>query len=86
MAQDSKAISIFNRIWVYSSAEANRLKDTNRGVSSSNIKLGTVVTEGGVAKPYTSIVRNVSQIHESDAIIVASGDMRKVHYTHHQLN
>ena len=86
MAQDTKAISIFNRIWVYSSAEANRLKDTNRGGSSSNIKLGTVVTEGGVAKPYTSIVRNVSQIHEADAVIVASGDMRKTHYTHHQLN
>lgn len=86
MAQDQKSVSIFNRIWVYSPSEATRLKDTNKGVSSTNIKLGTVVTEGGIAKPYTSIVRNISQIGESDAIIVATGDMRKVHYTQHQIN
>lgn len=83
--QEQKGISIFNRIWVYSSAEAARLKNTNKDVSSSDFKLGTVVTDGGIAKPYTSIVRNVNQIHEADAMIVASGDMRKIHYTQHQL-
>lgn len=86
MAQDQKSISIFNRIWIYSPAEAARLKNTNKGVSSTNIKLGTVVVDGGIAKPYTSIIRNVNQIHESDAIIITSGDMRKVHYTQHQIS
>ena len=86
MAENKSNITIFNRIWVYSRAEAERMKNVNHSISSENIKLGTVVTDGGIAQPYTSIVRNKSQIREADAVIVASGDMRKIHYTPHQLN
>lgn len=75
--------SIFHRIWVYSKAEAEKMKSINKGVSSFDVSLGTVVTTGGVAKPYTSIVRSRNDIAYPDAIVVAEGDMRKVHYTHH---
>jgi len=83
--ENAKSTSIFNRIWVYSKEEAKRLRSMNSGISATNFKLGKVVTEGGVEKPYTSIVRDVSQIRESDAVIVASGDMRKIHSTQHVL-
>lgn len=87
MASGNKStLSIYHRIWVYSRAEADQMKSLNSGVSSANLKLGTVVTDNGIAQPYTSIVRNSSEIRESDAVIVATGDIRKVHFTPRQIN
>ena len=77
--------SIFHRIWVYSKSEAEKLKQTNKGISSQGIILGNVVTDGGIYKTYTSIVRKREDIAYPDAVVVAEGDIRKVHYTHHTI-
>ena len=86
MTSSKSNISIYHRIWVYSRAEAEQMKSLNSGVSASDLKLGTVVTDNGIAQPYTSIVRNSSEIREADAVIVATGDIRKVHFTPRQIS
>ena len=75
--------SIFYRYWVYSKTEASQLKSVTKTMSSSDFKLGTVVTDGGIAKPYTSIIRDKSKMAYPDSVVVMSGDIRKVHYTRH---
>lgn len=86
MAENNGTTSIFFRYWVYSKTEADKLKSVNKGVSARDFKLGTVVTQGGIAKPYTSIVRNKEDIAYPDATVVSSGDIRKTHYTKHIIN
>jgi hypothetical protein len=77
--------SIFKRYWIYSKTEATQLKSVTKTMSSNDFKLGTVVTEGGIAKAYTSIIRDKSKIAYPDSVIVREGDIRKVHYTRHLL-
>ena len=84
MASNSNS-SIFHRIWIYSKSEAEQMRKTSKDLSSQEMAFGSVVTNGGVAKPYTSIVRKREDIAYTDSVIVAEGDIRKVHYTPHML-
>ena len=78
---EDKQLSIYKRYWIYSPTEAKRIQSVANGVTATNATLGTVVTVGGVTKNYTSIVNDLSKVKESDAIVVMSGDIRKVYYT-----
>lgn len=77
----AKELSIYKRYWIYSKTEEDLIKQVSNGVSSSKIKLGTVISNGGVAKNYTSIINDPSKTRYSDSTIVAEGDIRKVVYT-----
>jgi hypothetical protein len=45
------------------------------------MKLGTVITEGGVSKQYTSILTSRENITTPDSIVVREGDIRTVKFT-----
>ena len=77
--------SIFHRIWIYSKSEAQQMRKTSKDLSSQEMTFGTVITEGGIAKPYTSIILKREDMAYPDSVIVAEGDIRKVHYTPHML-
>ena len=81
VSNEDKQLSIYKRYWVYSPTEAKRINSVANGVTAAKATLGTVVTTGGVTKNYTSIVNDPKKITQSDAIIVMSGDIRKVYYT-----
>lgn len=68
--------SMFYRYFVYS-AEDEALRIKLYGI---NADFGTVIVRG-VPKKYTSIVRDPADT-KADAIIVTSGDIRKIKYTH----
>lgn len=73
-------LSIYHRYWIYSKNEADRMNKVGNGMSGKQPELGRVFTEEGVMKYYTSIVSNLSQVTEADAIIVMQGDIRQVNY------
>ena len=75
-----KDISIYKRYFVYSKKEAERIKSVNKGIAATNVQLGTVFTDQGLMKPYTSIVTDPNKINNTDAIIVHSGDIRRIKY------
>lgn len=75
-----KQLSIYYRYWVYSKTEADRMKQVAKGMSGKDHELGRVFTNNGVMKYYTSIVTDLSQIKEADAIVVMQGDIRQVNY------
>jgi hypothetical protein len=72
--------SMYHRYFVYSAEEeALQIKVHGRDVS-----FGTVSVRG-VPKRYTSIVRDPKDT-KSDAIVLISGDIRKIKYTPPQKN
>lgn len=74
-------LSIYYRYWIYSKAEAERIKKVSEGMSGSNkYELGKVFTDNGVMKNYTSIVTNLSKVTQADSIVVMQGDIRKISY------
>lgn len=73
-------LSIYNRYWVYSKSEADCMSKIGQSISGKNSELGRVFTENGVMKYYTSIVSDLSQITQSDAVVVMKGDIRQVNY------
>lgn len=81
MAVNAKELSIYHRVWVYSKEEADKLKSLAKGITATKIKLGTVITEGGVCKQYTSILTSRENITTPDAIVVREGDIRSVKFT-----
>ena len=81
MATNAKELSIYNRVWVYSKIEADQLKSISKGATATKMKMGTVITEGGVAKQYTSILTSRENITVPDAIVVREGDIRTVKFT-----
>lgn len=78
---DALSRSIYNRIWVYSSTEADLLKRMGKGQTSTKISLGKVVNVAGKMKQYTSIVTSMDNVKYADSIKVMEGDIRTVHYT-----
>lgn len=77
---DTKTSSMYHRYFVYSAEEeALQIK-----VHGTNTLFGTVSVRG-VPKRYTSIVRDPKD-SKSDAIILISGDIRKIKYTPPQKN
>lgn len=79
MANNNK-LSIYYRYWIYSKNEADRMNKVGNSMSGKRPALGRVFTEGGVMKYYTSIVSNLSQVTEADAVVVMQGDIRQVNY------
>lgn len=72
--------SMYHRYFVYSAEEeALQIKVHGRDAS-----FGTVAVRG-VPKRYTSIVRDPKE-SKSDAIVLISGDIRKIKYTPPQKN
>ena len=71
----TNASSMYLRYFVYS-AEEEALKTKVHG---ANAAFGTVSVRG-IAKKYTSIVRDPSE-SKSDAIVLTKGDIRKIKYT-----
>ena len=71
----NNASSMYLRYFVYS-AEEEALKQKIHGANAS---FGTVSVKG-VAKRYTSIVRDPSE-SKPDAIVLTKGDIRKIKYT-----
>lgn len=67
--------SMYNRYFIYSATDAAMLYR----VHGRNTTLGTVMVRG-VAKPYTSIVTDLSKT-SPDATVVIQGDIRKIKYT-----
>ena len=81
MATSAKELSIYNRVWVYSKSEAEKIRALAKGVTATKMKLGTVITEGGVSKQYTSILTSRENITTPDSIVVREGDIRTVKFT-----
>ena len=75
-----RSLSIYHRYWIYSKAEAERMKKVAQGMSGKDHELGRVFTNNGVMKYYTSIVTDLSQVKEADAVVVMQGDIRQVNY------
>lgn len=70
---------MYYRIFIFSREQAEQKKSIDNKMGKLS-KLGTVVVNG-VAKSYTDIVANMSQVKYSDSIKVAEGDIRKIKYT-----
>ena len=76
----TNASSMYFRYFIYS-AEEESLKQKVHG---ANATFGTVSVRG-VPKRYTSIVRDPKD-SKPDAIVLISGDIRKIRYTPPQKN
>lgn len=81
-AQAKAELSIYHRIWIYSSTEEEYLRNSHIGSSSKKFKLGIVIVNG-IPKNYTSIIKSMDNMRFSDSIVVTKGDIRKVKYTDH---
>lgn len=71
-----KGKSLYMRFFVYSTEE----KELRERIHGANKKVTGTVIVNGVPKEYTSIVTDISNT-KSDAIVVISGDIRKIKYT-----
>lgn len=67
--------SMYLRYFMYSAEEESLVQK----VHGNDVQFGTV-SVNGVAKRYTSIVRDPAQ-SKSDAVVVTKGDIRKIRYT-----
>ena len=67
--------SMYLRYFMYSAEEEALVQK----VHGNDVQFGTV-SVNGVAKRYTSIVRDPVQ-SKSDAVVVSKGDIRKIRYT-----
>lgn len=75
-----KKMSIFKRYFIYSKSEEERLRKVSESISgtTTGYQLGICYTSNGVAKNYTSIVNDLSQVSVTDAEVVMEGDIRKI--------
>ena len=71
----SNVPSMYERVFVYSAAEAERL----RKIHGQNVTSGTVSVRG-VLKEYTSIILD-SKDMPADGVIILKGDIRRIKYT-----
>lgn len=80
MSSTNNKLSIYYRYFIYSKSEADRLRKISEGINGRDrgYELGVCYTSNGVAKNYTSVVNDLSQVKVSDAEIVMKGDIRKI--------
>jgi len=79
MAEINPLSKDYTRYFIYSMTQMKIKRDIEYKLGR-DLVLGKVIV-GGVQKEYTEIVSDLADVTESDAKIVAYGDIREMNYT-----
>jgi hypothetical protein len=73
-------IDLYKRYFVFSQKQYDMRMEVENKKLGQKPKFGTVVVNGS-PKVFTEIVRDMNNCKFSDAIVLTSGDIRKIKYT-----